>query len=506
MRIYGLLLSTLLTAIFLTGCMVGPDFHTPKSPDTTRYTEKSLPEKTVSTPGIAQGGRSQYFVEGRDIPAEWWTLFHSRALNALVQQGLDNSPNLAAAEAALRVSQETLNAQIGTSMYPQVTLQASAQRNHASTAAFSGTNKSNLFNLYNVGFPVTYTLDVFGGLRRQIEGLRAQVEYQQFQLEAAWLTMTSNIVTTAISIASLQEQIQATRELVRIQTDQLRIVKGQFNLGGVSQANVLSQEAQLAQTEASLPPLEQKLAQSTHALAVLVGTFPSNLATPRLDLDKITLPTHLPVSLPTSLVRQRPDIRASEALLASASAQIGVATANLYPVFNLTGNYGWTNTSTGTFFSPSNNVWSFGGTLLQPVFNGGALQAQKRGAIDAYQQAEAQYRQTVLQAFQNVADALRAVQHDAETLRAQRRSEMASRRSMLLTQEQFKLGGVNYVVLLTANQQYRLALISRIQAQATRYIDTAALFQALGGGWWNQNRIQNAQCACCVKCVKVAAK
>ncbi len=250
----------------------------------------------------------------------------------------------------------------------------------------------------------------------------------------------------------------------------------------------------MAQTQASLPPLEQKLAQSRHALAVLVGSLPSEIDIPNFDLDKITLPQHLPVSVPSSLVRQRPDIRASEALLAAASAQIGVATANMLPQITLSGAYGWTNTSMGGIFSPANTVWNFGGGLLQPIFHGGALRAQKRQAIDSYEQAAAQYKQTVLQAFQNVADALRAVQHDAQTLKAQRASELASRQSMLLTQEQFKLGGVNYVALLTANQQYRLAYISRIQAQAIRYNDTAALFQALGGGWWNRDRITKPVC------------
>jgi len=424
-------------------------------------------------------------------------------LNALVQQGLNNSPNLAAAESALRVAQETLNAQIGTSLYPQVNLQLSGLRNRASTASFSGSTSSNVFNLYNVSVPVTYTLDMFGGLRREIEALRAQVDYQQYQLEAAYLALTANIVTTAITAASLQAQIQATYELIKIQRDQLRIVNGQFVLGGVSRANVLSQEAELAQTQASLPPLQQSFAQSHHALAVLVGALPSEIRIPTFNLDKMNLPMQLPVSLPSSLVHQRPDIRAAEALLAAASAKIGVATANLFPQITLSGSYGWINTSTGNLFSANNATWNIGGTLLQPVFNGGALRAQRRGAIAAYEQAAAQYRQTVLQAFQNVADTLRALQHDAETLRAQRSAEIASRRSMLLTQQQFQLGGVNYVALLTANQQYQLARISRIQAQAARYNDTAALFQALGGGWWNRNKQnlilgKNAQRACCV--------
>ncbi|HSW70172.1 MAG TPA: efflux transporter outer membrane subunit [Gammaproteobacteria bacterium] len=493
----------LLLSISLSACMVGPNFHSPRAPQTTRYTETKMPKKTVSTAGIIQGGKPQYFVNGKDIPGEWWKLFHSRQLNVLIQRGLNNSPNLAAAEAALRVAQETLNAQIGTSLYPQVNLQVNAQRNRTAGASFGGGSGSNIFNLYNVSIPVTYTLDLFGGLHRQIEGLQAQVVYQNFQLEAAYLTLTSNIVTTAITIASLEEQIESTRELVKIQRNQLRIVKGQFNLGGASQANVLSQEAQLAQTEASLPPLEQNLSVSRHALAVLVGSLPSEIIIPSFDLDKIVLPEHLPVSLPSSLVRQRPDVRSAEALLHAAMTQIGVATANMLPQITLSGNYGWVNTSTGTFFNANNTIWNFGVGVLQPVFNGGALRAQRREAIAAYQQSAAQYKQTVLQAFQNVADALRAVQHDAETLKAQRNSEMAARRSMFLTEEQYKLGGVNYVTLLTANQQYRLALVNRIQAQATRYNDTVALFAALGGGWWNRDKM--TRCVCCVNAKKSKA-
>ncbi len=494
----GIALSILLSSL-LTSCMVGPDFHAPEAPQTTRYTETPLPKKTTNTPGIKNGGKSQTFVMGRNIPAEWWALFHSTEINKLVEQGIQNSPTLAAAEAALGVAQETLNAQIGSSLYPQVNLQLGAQRSRTSFAAFSGANTANIFNLYNVSVPVTYTLDMFGGLRRQIESLSDQVNYQQYQLEAAYLSLTSNIVTTAITAASLQAQIDATHQLIKILSDQLHIIQGQFAVGGVSRANVLSQQADLAQTQASLPPLEQKLAQAHHALAVLVGVLPSEIRIPKIDLDKLNLPVRLPVSLPSELVRQRPDIRASEALLAAASAQIGVATANLLPQITLSGSAGWINTSTGGLFSANNEVWNIGGSLLQPVFNGGSLRAKRRGAIDSFQQAAAQYRQTVLQAFQNVADTLRALQHDAEALRSQREAEMASRHSMLLTTEQFRLGGVDYVTLLTANQQYQLARIRRIQAQAERYNDTAALFQALGGGWWNRSSHPDKRaprCAC----------
>ena len=486
MKTKGLYFPILILSASLTGCMVGPNFHTPSAPATNRYTEGVLPKKTVNTPSVSQGGKAQQFVMGQDIPAQWWALFHSPDLNRLVEQGLVNSTNLASAQAALRVAQETLNAQIGASFFPSMNLQVSGQRNRVTTAAFGGGSSVALYNLYNVSVPISYTLDLFGGLRREVESLRAQVDYQQYQLEAAYLTLTANIVTTAITAASLQAQIQATHELVNIQQDQLRIIRGQFNVGAASEANVLSQEAQLAQTQASLPPLEQSLAQSHHALAVLVGSLPSEVQIPRFDLDKLKLPTQLPVSLPSLLVQQRPDIRASEALLASASAQVGVATANLLPRLNLTGSYGYTNTSTGNLFSTNTNVWNFGGALVQPLFNGGALRAQKRGAVAAYEQAAAQYRQTVLVAFQNVADTLRALEHDAQTLRAQKSAEIASKRSMILTQQQFKLGSVSYVLLLTANQQYQQARIGRIQAQAARYNDTAALFQALGGGWWNQ--------------------
>ncbi len=238
MQIRGLKLLILLFSISLTSCMVGPNFHSPPAPNTKQYTRTALPKKTTSTPSISRGGKTQYFVDGKDIPAEWWELFHSPQLNALVQRGLDNSPNLAAAEAALRVAEETLNAQIGNSLYPQVNLQLNGQRLRTSAASISGNTSANIFNLYNVSIPVTYTLDVFGGLRRQIEGLRDQVYYQQFQLEAAYLTLTANIVTTSITIASFRAQIEATRDLVKIQQDQLNIVKGQFNLGGVAYASV----------------------------------------------------------------------------------------------------------------------------------------------------------------------------------------------------------------------------------------------------------------------------
>jgi NodT family efflux transporter outer membrane factor (OMF) lipoprotein len=478
-------IATILLTTILTSCMVGPNFHSPLSPATAAYTHSSLPTKTASTKEVGTGGKAQYFNYNQDIPAEWWTLFHSIAINNLIKIGMANSPNLAAAQATLIEAQETLVAQIGATLIPAVNAQLGGAREKINGAT-SGINiPATMFNLYNASVNVSYTFDVFGGARREIESLQAQVDNSQYQLLAANLTLTSNIVTTAINMASLQAQIKATKELIRLQANQLKIVQAQFTMGGVSGASVLSQQSLLAQTQASLPPLESSLAQSRHALAVLIGALPSEADIPSFDLNKLTLPTQLPLSLPSLLIRQRPDVLASEALLHSASAQVGVATANLFPQFNLSSSYGWQSLTSPGLFTPNTNVWDYGLQILAPVFAGGSLQAKKRAAIAAYQVALAQYRQTVLQAFQNVADSLRALEADARTLKAQRAAEVAAFGSLVLTQQQFKLGGVSYLSLLTAEQQYQQARISRIQAQGQRYADTAALFQALGGGWWN---------------------
>lgn len=491
--------SCMLLSIITSGCMVGPDFHSPKAPQTTTYTEYPQSKKTISVPLAKKAGKAQTFIAGRDIPADWWRLFHSKEINALICKGLHNSPNLAAAEAALRQAHETWIAQIGASLFPAVTANFSGERQRgaggsssgsssssAGSSGSSGGSSSSIFNLYNASVGVTYTLDVFGGARRQIESLHDQMENERFQLEAAYLTLTSNIVTSSITIASLREQIVATRDLIHSQQQQLTIVKNQFVIGGASRADIYTQESQLQQTRATLPPLEQKLAVANHALSVLIGELPSQDAIPRFRLDRLTLPTELPISIPSLLVRQRPDIRASEALLASASAQIGVATANMYPQITLNANDGWSAATLGQLFRSQNNIWSFGGALAQPIFNAGSLLAKKRAAVAAFDQAFAQYQETVLQAFQNVADTLRALQHDAETLRDQKASEIAAYRALKLVEQQFQLGGVSYLALLISQRQYQTARISRIQAEAARYNDTAALFQALGGGWWNR--------------------
>jgi len=469
----------------LAGCMVGPDFKRPQPPGVAGYTETPLPPETAASPGT--GGASQRLISDREIPAEWWTLYHSKPLDQLIRRALANSPTLAASQAALRQSQENRRALTGEVLYPAVDGSFSAEKQQFSSAAFGQPNgPHNTFNLYNASVGVSYSLDLFGGGRRGLEALGAQVDFQGFQLEAAHLTLTANIVTASVQEASLREQIRATKELISELDKQVGIVERQFQLGGASRSDVLLQQTQLEQLRATLPPLELALAQTRHLLAALVGAFPVDAALPEFTLDSLELPEELPVSLPSAVVRQRPDILAAEALLHQASADIGVATAAMFPQITLTGSIGSEASHTGDLFSGPAAVWSLGAALLQPVFHGGQLRAQRRAAIDAYDQASAQYRETVLLAFEDVADVLRALDLDAERLKAQVKAEAAARDTMDMTQKQFDLGAVNFLALLAAQRQYRQTQVLLIQAQAQRYADTAALFQALGGGWWNR--------------------
>jgi NodT family efflux transporter outer membrane factor (OMF) lipoprotein len=473
---------TIIVCLSLAGCAVGPDFKRPDAPAVRSYTEGALPSETVSAPGT--GGSTQRFIHGGDIPAQWWTLFRSETIDALITQGLENSPTLEAAKATLRVSQEIWRAQYG-SRFPAVDGNFSAYRQKISGASVGSSQDISPFDLFNASVNVTYTLDLFGGLTRQLEALQSQVDYQSYQLEAARLTLTSNIVTTALQEASLRSQIRASGEILAAQERQLSITEGQFRLGGVSGVEVLAQRTLVAQTRATIPPLEKQLAQTRHLLAVLVGSFPGEASFPELDLDAMTLPEELPVSLPSTLVRQRPDILASEALLHAASAQIGVATANLYPQITLSAGLGVEASTFGELFNSNAGIWHFGAGLLQPLFHGGQLTARRRAAVAAFDQARAQYRETVLFAFQNVADVLRALESDARTLSAQKDAESAARGTLDLTREQYQVGSVSYLALLIAERQYQTAWIGLVRAQATRFADTAALFQALGGGWWD---------------------
>jgi len=420
-------------------------------------------------------------------------LFQSEPLDRLIRMALEESPSVALARARLQEARENRAAQFGT-FYPSVDLNAFAGRQRISGAALGQAGAElDSFSLLNASIGVSYTLDIFGGMRRQLEALEAQVSYEEYQLEGAYLILTSNIVTSAMLEASLRSQLRAYGEIVDFQKEQLQLVEKRYAAGAVSYSEVLAQETQLAQSQAALPLLEKNLSVVRHQLAVLVGKLPSEIELPHFDFASMTLPEDLPVSLPSALVRQRPDLRAAEAVLHRASAEIGVATANLYPKITLSGLYGYSSNSGADFFDARSLIWSLGAGLAQPLFRGGSLTAKKRAALAVYDQALARYRLTILQSFQNIADVLRALDIDATALQAQAAAEMAARKYLVLARTQYELGAVSYLFLLNAQRQYQDAYIALVQAQAARYADTAALFAALGGGWWNSEERRQGQ-------------
>lgn len=476
-------LAMLAVATALAGCASGPDFRAPPAPAAERYTAEALPAQTAAAPGLA--GQAQRFVSGQDIPAQWWTLFRSEPLDRLIRQALADSPTLAAAQATLRQAQEDLRAG-SSALLPRVDAGAGAARQRANVPTAANPRATGVFDLYNASVQVSYTLDAFGGVRRQIEALQAQVDFQDDQLRAAHLALTANLVTTAVQEAALRAQQAATQDIAAIQQQQLDLVERRFRLGSIARGDVLAQQALLAQTRATLPGLERSLAQTRHRLAVLAGRLPDAGDLPEFTLESLQLPVELPVSVPSALVRQRPDIRAAEAQLHAANALVGVATANLYPQITLSGSYGYAATSPGRLFDGDSVLWSVGASLLQPLFHAGELDARRAAAVAAHDAAAAQYRSTVLLAFQNVADTLRALQADALTLQAQGEAEASARASLDLATRQYQLGASSSLAVLDAQRQYQQARIALVQAQAARHADTAALFQAMGGGWWNR--------------------
>jgi NodT family efflux transporter outer membrane factor (OMF) lipoprotein len=464
----------------LCGCTVGPRYHAPAPPTVATYTAEPQPQKTVSTTGPA--GTAQHLNSAMDVSAEWWTLFHSPELDRLVREALANSPTLAQATARLKEAQEEANARTGATKYPSVSGNVSVQREQVDLATFGVPFPSPPpFSLLNGSVAVSYALDIFGANRRLIEGLNAQAEYQKWQLEGARLMLAGNVVSAAIRQAQLQSQIDINRQMLELQQQELTITEHRVQAGGLPQYEVNRQRTLVAQTEAAIPPLEQQLDAVNHQLAVLIGKTPAEAHLASITLDSLQLPQELPVSLPSALVRQRPDIRAAESLLHQASANVGVATANLYPQIVLSASAG----GVGTSFSNGGGVWSVGASLAQPIYNGGALRAEKRKAVAAYEEAGAAYQQTVLQAFREVADALRAVDNDAQTLQA--RSEAAAHAEVTyrVASQRFVAGGISQLSLLDAQRQHLQTVLDRTTSAANRYTDSASLFQALGGGWWN---------------------
>jgi len=457
---------------------VGPNFHRPAAPDAQRYTEEPL--ATAAAPGVS--GAAQRFLEHEDVARNWWTLFGSAQLDELVIEALRANPEVLSAQAALRQAMEIAAAQRG-SYFPtvQASFDAQRQRNAVGVLAPTLASGTALFNLFTPQVTVSYVPDILGANRRQVESLEAQAEASRFALDATYLTLTANVVTTAIQEAALRNQIAATERQIALSRESLAVLRHQLDLGAVAEAVVFAEDASLAQLEGTLPPLHKQLHQARDSLAVLTGHLPSEFKSPPLELDQLALPVDLPLGVPSQLVERRPDVRAAEAQLHSATAQVGVAAANLLPQLTITGNFGSSATLMSDLFKSGTGFWALGGSAAQTLFEGGTLVHRKRAAEQALQQAAAMYRLAVLTAFQNVADALHALEADAEAESAASRAVEAAQKSLDVVRHQIELGSVNYLALVGAEQTYQQAVVGLVQARASRYADTAALFQALGG-------------------------
>jgi NodT family efflux transporter outer membrane factor (OMF) lipoprotein len=475
---------TAAAALACASCAVGPDYKRPATPAAERYTAEPLPQTTAAA--AAEDGGAQRFAAGAPIPAKWWTLYHCTALDALVDEALQANPTVQSAQAALRQAHENVLAAWGV-LAPSVDASASGRRQRQSGAEFGPNGGPSLFNLYNASVSVSYGLDIFGGARRELEALRAQRNFERYALEATYVTLAANVVTTAIAEASLRAQIAAAEQLVEASGKRLEVIRQQQQLGGASAAEVLAQQTQLAQDQAALPDLRRQLERQRTLLATLLGRVPSDPPPASFALSDLELPQSLPLSLPSELVNQRPDVRQQEELLHAASAEIGVSTALMLPQITLSAGYGGSSTNSSTLFDSASRSWNAAAGITQPLFHGGRLFHQRRAAVAAYDQAAAQYRETVLAAFRDVADTLRALTADAEQLAAQSEAERAAAASLELVDRQYALGAVNYLTLLNAQRAQSQARRLLIQARAARLADTAALFQALGGGWWNRD-------------------
>lgn len=474
----------------LAGCAVGPNFREPAAPKVDRYTTSALPAATVSAAATA-GGDAQRFLAGEAVPQRWWTTFGNAELDRRVQQAFRHSPTIGAAEASLRQAEETAKA-AGGSLFPSLDANLGATRTKESGIQ-TGTGKSlGPYTVFNVGVSVGYVFDIWGGVRRGIEAQRAQADVRRAQLDATYLALAANVVTASLQEAALREQVAATQEIVDSLTKELEIAEKQQAIGAKSLADTLAVRSQLAATVATLPPLQKQLAATQNQLATYLGATPAQLKLQPVTLADVTLPTDIPVSLPSTMVAQRPDIRAASAQLHAATAAVGVATADMLPKLSLNGSLTHQALETSSLFAAGSGGWSLGLGLLQPLFHGGQLLHQKRAAEAGMDVALANWQQAVLTAFQNVADTLQALQYDADALQAQSTSQRDAKKLLDLTRTQYRVGAVNYLALLSAERQYQQARIAEIGARTSRLADTAALYAALGGGWQGGAQISGA--------------
>lgn len=475
-----------LTVLALSDCAVGPNFHHPANPATDRYTAQPLPAAPAAsvTPDEPAGidRPAQQFVVGQNSPADWWKGFGSSELDALVDKALHANPTVQAAEASLRQANEYVAAQRG-AYFPtvQASLSASKNRNAVQVLAPTLTSGVATFNLYTPQLTVSYVPDLLGGNRRQVESLQAQADASRFEYDAAYITLAANLVSTAIQEAGLRAQIEATQQVIALERESLSVMRRELELGAVAEADVLAQEAALAQVESTLPPFQKSLDQQHDMLAALTGQLPSEAPVSEIKLNQLRLPMTIPVGVPAQLVERRPDVRAAEAQLHAATAEVGVSIANMLPQITLTGAIGNASTSISSLFTSATEFWSAGASLTQTLFAGGTLYHRERAARAGLDAAGAQYRAAVLTAFQNVADSLRALAADQDEVQAEDHAYSASLESLNIARQQVNLGAVGYLALLNAQQTYQQAIIGRAQALTNRYADTAALYQALGG-------------------------
>lgn len=478
-----------LIAFAVSGCAVGPNFREPAAPAVDRYTRTALPESTVSA--ATPGGDAQRFLADRNVPQHWWVSFGNAELDRRVKTALENSPTIASAQAALQQAEENAKA-AGGSLFPSLDANAGATRAKESGIQTGTGQPIGPYTVYNAGVSVSYVFDLFGGVRRGIEAQQAQADVQRAQLDATYLTLAANVVTASLQEASLREQVHATKRIVESLKQELDIAKKQQAIGAKSLSDTLAVRSQLAATEATLPPLRKQLAATQNQLATYLGVTPAQLELQPITLANVTLPTDIPVSLPSTLVAQRPDIRAASAQLHAATAKVGVATADMLPQLTLSGSYTSEALTTSGLFAAGAGGWSLGVGLLQPLFHGGQLLHQKRAAEAGMDEALADWQQVVLTAFQNVADSLQALEFDADSLKVQNTAERDAYKLLELTRAQYRVGAVNYLNLLSAEQQYQQARIALIQARTARLADTAALYAALGGGWQGGAQITEA--------------
>ncbi len=459
------------------GCTLGPDFVAPKPPAVDSYVQGAGPDATVEAEGIAQ-----HFERGGKVSGQWWQMFKSPALDRLVKEAIANNLSLQAAEANLRQSQASLQAGYGV-FFPQLDAAFSPSRQRFSPARFGSSSSPTVFNLFTATASVNYVLDVFGAERRTVESLAAQKDLQEYTALATYLTLTGNIINTVIAKAAYQSEVEATQQMIDILQQQINLTGTQVKAGTVPYQNELTLRSQLTAIQATLPPLKQKISQTDDLQASLVGRMPAEWTPPEVKLAELTLPADIPVSLPSELVHERPDILSAEAQLHSDSAKIGVSTAALFPTISLSATYGYNNQNLPELFMNNSNLWSMAANFAQPIFHGGTLWFTRKAAIQAYEHSLGNYRQTVVSAFQQVADTLNALEHDAEAHKAQLEALQTSTASLGLINANYQAGLVNYLQVLTVNSQYQQARIAYLQAVAQRFQDTVALFVALGGGW-----------------------